>query len=229
VASEHVSQTEILRKNISAIAEVQRKETEARTLQDRIADAITTFSGSMAFVYFHAVWFGLWILLNVNIIHIPHLSEFDPFPFGLLTMIVSLEAIFLATFVLISQNRLARVSDRRADLDLHVNLLAEQKATKVLELLDNMARQLDAMSSHYTFTPDPEVDALKVSPAPQDVLEVIEQTVKEETEMVRDEMGRAVKEISSETHAVRADVAQLSDEMEEVVEDVREIKEELKK
>src|ERR671926_124730 len=108
MSSEVMSQGEIMRKNISAIQEMQRQTAEARNLQDRIADIITNFSGSMAFVYFHAVWFGLWVLLNVGLIHVPYVSEFDPFPFGLLTMIVSLEAIFLSTFVLISQNRLAQ-------------------------------------------------------------------------------------------------------------------------
>ena len=100
-----MSQNEIVRKNISAVLGMQRKAKELRTLQDRIADAITQFAGSMAFVYLHVFWFGFWILLNVGLIHIPHVSEFDKFPFSLLTMVVSLEAIFLSTFVLVSQNR----------------------------------------------------------------------------------------------------------------------------
>src|SRR5215210_6290047 len=101
MSSEAMSQGDIMRKNISAVMKAQRQVTEARTTQGRIADTITTFAGSMAFVYIHAVWFGLWILLNIGKLHIPHVSEFDPFPFGLLTLIVSLEAIFLSTFVLI--------------------------------------------------------------------------------------------------------------------------------
>ncbi len=104
-----VSQSEIIRKNISAVIEMQRKETEAHTLQDKIADTITRFAGSMAFVFIHAVWFGTWILLNVGLINIPPPSNFNPFPFGLLTMVVSLEAIFLSTFILISQNTTATV------------------------------------------------------------------------------------------------------------------------
>lgn len=229
MSTEALSQTEILRKNIAAVSEMQRQETEARTLQSRLADAITNFSGSMGFVYFHAVWFGAWILLNVGLIRLPYVSQFDPYPFGLLTMIVSLEAIFLATFVLISQNRLSQASERRAELDLHVNLLAEQKATKVIEMLDNIARQLDSMSSRFTFTFDPEVDALKVSPAPQEVLRVIEETVREETTQVKKEVTQAVKDISVETEAVHHDVEQVSHQVEEIAEDVQEIKEEMKK
>ena len=142
MASENVSQTEILRKNISAISEMQRRDVAARNPQERISDSITRFSGSTLFVFLHVIWFGLWILLNIGLVHIPRVSGFDPFPFGLLTMIVSLEAIFLSTFVLISQNRLAAASEKRAELDLQVNLLAEQESTKTLELLQLVAKKI---------------------------------------------------------------------------------------
>jgi uncharacterized membrane protein len=91
---------------------MQRRDVAARKPQERISDSITRFSGSTVFVFLHVVWFGLWILLNINLIHVPYVSEFDPFPFGLLTMIVSLEAIFLSTFVLISQNRMSALSEK---------------------------------------------------------------------------------------------------------------------
>src|SRR5690349_3289948 len=105
------SQSDSVRKNISAITQVQHRESAPLPLQERAAGSITDFSGSMVFVYLHSVWFGLWILLNVGLVHIPYLSQFDPYPFGLLTLVVSLEAIFLSTFVLIAQNRLARQSE----------------------------------------------------------------------------------------------------------------------
>jgi uncharacterized membrane protein len=95
--------------------------------------------------------------------------------------VVSLEAIFLSTFVLIAQNNLAAVSERRAELDLQVNLLAEQKTAKVLELLDHMAQQLDSMHGQFNYRPDAETQALKMSPEPQDVLEVIEEAIKDDT------------------------------------------------
>ncbi|HEY6188488.1 MAG TPA: DUF1003 domain-containing protein [Pyrinomonadaceae bacterium] len=227
MSSEAMSQSDIMRKNIAAVMKAQHRVTEARTTQGRIADKITNFSGSMMFVYMHAVWFGLWILLNVGLLHIPRVSEFDPFPFGLLTLIVSLEAIFLSTFVLISQNRLAQASERRAELDLQVNLLAEQKATKVLEMLDEMTRQLDSMSHHFTFKPDPEVQALKVSPEPQEVLAVIDETARENTETVKQAVDEAVEDITDEVEAVRTDVKETSGKLSEVAEDVGEIKEHL--
>jgi len=92
---------------------------QRRRLQDRMADQITRFSGSMAFVYLHVVWFAAWIVINVTG------WRFDPFPFGLLTLIVSLEAIFLSTFVMISQNRESARSDLRADIDFETNALSE--------------------------------------------------------------------------------------------------------
>ncbi|MFB7291006.1 DUF1003 domain-containing protein [Actinacidiphila glaucinigra] len=94
-----------------------------RGAQDRVADAITAFSGSMAFVYVHIVWFAVWILLNQGLAG-PG-GVFDPYPFGLLTMIVSLEAIFLSTFVMVSQNRQAARDNIRADLAFETNVRSE--------------------------------------------------------------------------------------------------------
>jgi uncharacterized membrane protein len=91
--------------------------------QDLVAEKITGFAGSLKFVYIHAAWFGAWIALNVGLAGINH--EFDKFPFGLLTMIVSLEAIFLATFVMVTQNRQAERSDVRSQLDFETNLRSE--------------------------------------------------------------------------------------------------------
>src|SRR5437764_6093178 len=91
--------------------------------QDRAADRITAFAGSLNFVYLHSVWFGIWILINIGLIG--GAVAFDEFPFGLLTMIVSLEAIFLSTFVMVSQNRQAARADIRSELDFETNLRAE--------------------------------------------------------------------------------------------------------
>ena len=91
--------------------------------QDRAADRITSFAGSLNFVYLHTVWFGLWILANVGLVG--GALVFDKFPFGLLTMVVSLEAIFLSTFVMVSQNRQAARADIRSQLDFETNLRSE--------------------------------------------------------------------------------------------------------
>ncbi len=203
--SEAGSQNEIVRKNVAAIVEMQRKQAAGRTVQDRLAAAMTDFSGSMAFVYIHAVWFGLWVLLNIGILRVPYLTQFDPYPFGLLTLVVSLEAIFLSTFVLIAQNNLSALSERRAELDLHVNLLAEQKTAKVLELLDHIARQLNTMHGQFNYTPDAETEALKLSPEPDEVLTVMEEVSKgESAEGVEQEVSGTTAEVGG----VKSDVNQ---------------------
>jgi len=103
----------ILRRQIAALGRRRRGR------EERAADLITTFSGSMQFVYLHVIWFTVWIVLNVTIV------RFDPYPFGLLTLVVSLEAIFLSTFVLLSQNREAARQDLRSEIDFETNVLSE--------------------------------------------------------------------------------------------------------
>ena len=240
MSTQAVSQNEIIRKNIAAISEMQRKDVATRKPQERISDSITRFSGSTLFVFIHVAWFGLWVLLNVNLIRLPYVSEFDPFPFGLLTMIVSLEAIFLSTFVLISQNRMSSLSEKRAELDLQVNMLAEQKAAKTLELLEHIAQQLDAVYDRFNYRTDPEIEALKVSPKPHEVLQVMEDAVKEEAreaareikeEVRKDitgEVKAAVKDVTGEVEAVRENVQDVDEEIKRVASDVREVKEEIK-
>jgi uncharacterized membrane protein len=107
-------------------------------LQDHVADQITAFSGSMAFVYIHVVWFALWCIGNLI------WWRFDPFPFGLLTLIVSLEAIFLSTFVLLSQNRESARSDQRAEIDFETNVLSEVWLEAVAEKLGVDPKQVHA-------------------------------------------------------------------------------------
>jgi uncharacterized membrane protein len=140
---------------------------QRKSTQDRIADWVTWFSGSMTFVYVHLVWFAIWLAVNLGW---TGLKPFDPYPFSLLTMIVSLEAIFLATFVLISQNRLSEIADQRADLDLQINLLAEYEITRVLTLVDAIADRMGLEVGH-----DPEVDELKSEVSPEVVLNEMEQ------------------------------------------------------
>ncbi|KHO46093.1 MAG: hypothetical protein QS98_C0005G0040 [archaeon GW2011_AR3] len=103
------------------------------TFQIRIADKITHFAGTMGFVYFHTVWFGLWMLMNEGLFGPKYV--FDPYPFGLLTMIVSLEAIYLSTFIMISQNIMARQAELNAELDYQVNLKTEKEVAEILAML----------------------------------------------------------------------------------------------
>jgi uncharacterized membrane protein len=112
----------------------------ARSRTERFSDWITGEVASGPVLIIHALWFFFWIVINIGAV--PGLAAFDPFPFALLTMIVSLEAIFLALFVLASQNRLSRQSDKRAALDLQIDLLAEREMTAVLTLLSDIAAHL---------------------------------------------------------------------------------------
>jgi uncharacterized membrane protein len=158
--------SKVIARNIRTIIHLRLKAAHERSLQDRIADNITSFSGRTTFVYVHIVWFGAWILLNDG--HFG-LHPFDPFPYGLLTMIVSLEAIFLSTFVLISQNRLSEEAERRADLDLHVGLLTEYELTRVLKMLDAIQDKMGIENDS-----DAELTELEMETKPEEVLAEIE-------------------------------------------------------
>jgi uncharacterized membrane protein len=163
---------DVVERNICTLVELRQELEQGRSLQDRAADAITAFSGSMMFLYLHLAWFGVWIALNLGWLGI---KPFDPFPFGLLTMIVSLEAIFLSTFVLISQNRMTLAADQRADLDLQINLLAEYEITRILTLVDAMAERMGIAAAR-----DPEMEELKRDVAPEIVLQEIEERAEEQ-------------------------------------------------
>jgi len=126
-------------RNIRAIARLENEALHQRSLTDRVSDSITRFAGSSVFILLHIIWFIVWIVLNVG--DIPAIHPFDPYPFTFLTMVVSLEAIFLSIFVLISQNRMAHQADRRAHLDLQINLLAEQENTMMLRMLESLCEQ----------------------------------------------------------------------------------------
>jgi uncharacterized membrane protein len=114
------------------------KRQTVHTYEDRLADSITQFAGSMTFVYLHVVWFGTWLLINLGLLVSMGLKlvPFDPFPFGLLTLVVSLEAIFLSTFVMIAQNRLSAIADARAQADYEIDRKAEAEVAKILHLLE---------------------------------------------------------------------------------------------
>jgi uncharacterized membrane protein len=154
--------SKVIERNIRTIIHLRTKAARERSLQGRLADAITSFSGRMLFAYVHIVWFALWILLNTGRFGI---RIFDPFPYGLLTMIVSLEAIFLSTFVLISQNRLGEETERRADLDLHIGLLTEHELTRVLQMLDVIQEKLGIVDHENSALAD-----LEMETKPEDVL-----------------------------------------------------------
>jgi uncharacterized membrane protein len=158
----------VLERNIRALVERRRREQAGATKQQKLADAITAFAGSMMFVYLHLVAFGFWIIANLR--WIPGVTAWDP-TFVVLGMIASVEAIFLSTFVLISQNRMAAEADKRADLDLQISLLAEHELTKVADVLNEVARRLQIDSKSQA-----DLDEASRSIAPERVLDKIEET-----------------------------------------------------
>lgn len=131
--------------NVAALKARDREVERTRSLLQRVSDAVILAAAGGASIVLHMVWFGAWIMINIGLV--PGLDPFDPFPFPFLTMTVSLEAIFLALFVLESQNRLAQQSDERAKLDLQVNLLAEREMTAALQLLKDIATHLKIETS----------------------------------------------------------------------------------
>ena len=114
-----------------------------KQVEDRTAEAITDFAGSMRFVYLHTAWFAMWIIINAGLLLAMGLGivPFDPFPFGLLTMVVSLESIYLSTFVMIAQNRQSAVADSRAKADYAINVQAEAETARLLHLIEALIEQ----------------------------------------------------------------------------------------
>ncbi len=129
----------VVQRNIESINRNKQQLEASKSREERIADHLTRFTGSMWFVYLHEAWFLLWIGVNLGFLGV---RPFDPPPFGVLTLIVSLEAIFLSTFVLISQNREAAAQGKREELDLQINLLSEHEITRILYLADLIADKL---------------------------------------------------------------------------------------
>ncbi|NLS25498.1 hypothetical protein S2M10_04650 [Sphingomonas sp. S2M10] len=159
-----------LRQNIEDLTARQRQDAERAPLSDKVADRITRFTGSMTFVVLHLILFGVWISVNLGVL--PVLPRFDP-TFVALAMVASVEAIFLSTFVLISQNRMAVAADRRADLDLHVSLLAEHELTKLAVLVERIGDKLGVP------TDDPELKEIQTDVEPVQVLDALDESRKE--------------------------------------------------
>lgn len=157
----------VLDRNINAL--IRRRAEEERNLsrQERVAGAITDFAGSMAFVYLHAAIFGAWIIINLGFV--PAIPVFDP-SLVVLAMIASVEAIFISTFVLISQNRMASEDGRRADLSLQISLLNEHETTRLIALVSAIAEKLEISSD---VAPE-EISEMTRNVPPEVVMEEIE-------------------------------------------------------
>jgi uncharacterized membrane protein len=161
-----MSMAKVVERNIRALLEQRQEQQGSRSRQERIADAVTRFTGSMRFVYIHLAVFGTWIVINLG--WLPGVPRFDP-SFVVLAMVASVEAIFLSTFVLISQNRMSALADKRADLDLQVSLLAEHEITRLITLVSAMAERMGIDQAR-----DPELSELSRDVRPEKVMETME-------------------------------------------------------
>jgi uncharacterized membrane protein len=155
----------VVERNIRSLIAHRQRDERKQTGQQRVADAITRFTGSLTFVYVHLVVFGLWIFTSCGWAPWPN---FDPTFVGLATF-ASVEAIFLSTFVLITQNRMTRQADKRANLDLQISLLAEHEVTRLITLVKEIAEKLDVEASR-----NPELPELQQDVAPEKVLDLME-------------------------------------------------------
>ena len=171
-AHEHHAQTngqsvdEHIAKNVEAIVALDKSAKTKRTRSELVADAIARFCGSVTFVWVNALFFLFWIAINT----IPGIDHIDPFPFTFLTLVLSVEAIFLSTFILISQNLESRIAERRNHLDLQINLLSEQENTQMIALLEAIAEKVGADTSNVT-----NVEVLREEMEPERLAEEIEQ------------------------------------------------------
>ncbi len=155
-----------LARNIRALSDRRSAEKRSAGLQERTAELVTRFAGSIAFVYIHAIAFGVWVAVNTGLV--TFLPKWDE-SFVVLGTLASVEAIFLSTFVLISQNRMAAAADKRADLDLQISLLSEHEVTRLVTLVSAIAAKMDIHTDA-----DAEIDELKQDVAPEAVLDEIE-------------------------------------------------------
>lgn len=171
---------ELTKQNIQTIARIDAAAKEERSRMDRVVDTVTDFCGNIPFVWFHVAWYGAWIALN-TLPFIPRALRFDPYPFEFLTLVVSLEAIFLSTFILITQNRQGAIAERRNHLDLQINLLSEQENTKMLAMLEAIQQRLGIRDG------DPEVSVLEKATRPDKLVEQIEEIIENKERKEREE------------------------------------------
>jgi uncharacterized membrane protein len=157
----------VLERNIAALIERRRAEVQARSVDERVAQAISDFSGSMLFVYLHLAVVAGWVLINLRL---TPLRPFDP-SFVILACAASVEAIFLSTFVLITQNRMATQAAQRADLDLQISLLAEHEVTRIIAIVTALAERMGVEAAR-----DPELAELAQDVQPERVLDRLEAT-----------------------------------------------------
>ena len=156
--------------NVQEICRMEEEALRSRSKAERFGDLVAQQSGRFWFIALHAAWFGSWVVVNAGAV--PAIRPFDVFPYPFLTLIVSLEAIFLSLFILMSQNRSNRLADQRAHLDLQINLLAEHESTKTLELLQALCQYHGLACAM-----DPEVKELIAQTKPEEILQELKRSL----------------------------------------------------
>jgi uncharacterized membrane protein len=159
--------TPVIEENIRKLLERRKREELQLSWKDRIAAKIACFTGSMSFVISHLIIYTLWIAVNLN--WIPALPRFDP-SLVILAMEASVEAIFLSTFILMTQNRIMQVADRRADLNLQISLLSEREITRMIQLVQKMAKTMGINEAEH-----PELKEFSQNVEPEKILEAIDE------------------------------------------------------
>jgi uncharacterized membrane protein len=170
--SKEGSVDQLTQRNVEAVLQLEKAAKEQRTRSELIAERIANFCGSMRFVWVHVIWFSGWVFFNL----MPGIKHIDPFPFTFLTLVVSLEAIFLSTFILISQNHDTQISERRNHLDLQINMLSEQENTKMIQMLQAIAAKVGVDLSR-----DSDLEQLRQETQPEKLVQQIEQHEEKET------------------------------------------------
>jgi len=155
----------LVEKNITALVNRQIKEEKEKPFEEKIAERIGRFTGNLAFVYTHAVIFGMWIIWNMGWLG---LKPFDP-DFSVLQLVTQVEAIFLTTFILMSQNSLDAQADKRADLDLQVSLISEHEITRLIAMVKDIAQKLGVEEAK-----NPEIEELSKDVVPEKLIDTLE-------------------------------------------------------
>jgi uncharacterized membrane protein len=160
--------------NIESVARLEERSLEQRSTSEHLIDKIADFVGSMRFVLLQVSLFVSWVLINAG--YVPFIPRFDPYPYVLLTMIVSLESVLLATFVLIKQNRMSRRADQRDHLNLQIDLLAEKEITKMLQMQRRLCDHLGIVDA----SEDPEAKELSENTAVDSLAEELKRRLPDE-------------------------------------------------
>jgi uncharacterized membrane protein len=156
----------IVQKNTRTMLELRQEAEKQKGVQQKFAALVARYVGSMPFIYIQLFFIASWVIINLK--RVPGLRQFDPYPFPLLALITTIEAIFLAVFILVSQNRMSDLEEKREELGLQISLLTEHEVTRLMNLVDSIATHLKVTGK------DQDLKDLKKDTSPEKVLNVIE-------------------------------------------------------